>query len=341
MRTIISSSAVAFASALMAQCVHDPVITPNNLMLCPGDTAVLSTQPGDAYQWYRNQTLMPGATDQTLQVTGGFDAGSNFEVHVVLDSCLEFSPLIVVGGYALLQPLVFWSGLPLFTDSVGLHFCEGSDPLLILQAPYDTNITWTNDSSVIAGATNDTLQVTVDGIYGVSASAAACPSVSTTLITPVSIVFEPQQVASIVQVDSLLCALPPGNSYAWYINGIPVFNGTDQCISASFIGGSYTVIVDYGSPCQGISDPFVVVDVAELAARPGIRIWPNPTSDILNISSTSHAALGHWSLVDLSGRELRKGAAQSGATTIPMGGLVPGNYILRVEGQQAAMVIVL
>ncbi|MEO8068387.1 MAG: T9SS type A sorting domain-containing protein [Flavobacteriales bacterium] len=341
MRTLLCTIAIALGSASVAQCVHDPLITPDSLALCPGDTATLSTQVGDSYQWYRNQTLIPGAMGQTLLLNGSQDAGSTFEVLVTTAGCAEFSPLVYIGGYSTVQPQVFWSGNAIFTDTAGLHFCEGSVAFLILQPPHDTNISWARNGITITGATDDSLEVIANGNYLVTASVAACPGTSATLGSPFSVLFEPYLQPAIVWDDTLLCADPPGNSYQWYINGLPVFSGTGQCISASFVGGSYTVDVEYGSPCETMSDPLVVVGVQDPPVLPRLLVWPNPAHDRAEVSSASGVALGDWALVDLAGRQMRAGSTSEPEMTIDLGDLAPGTYILRMQAYRTACIVVI
>lgn len=341
MRAGLCTIALALAGALAAQCPHDPVITPDSLVLCPGDTATISTQLGDSYQWFRNQTLIPGAVGQTLLLNGSQDAGSSFEVLVTTAGCAEFSPLVYIGGYVTVQPQVYWAGNAVFSDTAGLHLCEGSIAYLILQPPHDTNISWSNNGTTITGATDDSLEVTTAGNYLVTASIAACPGTSATLGAPFSVLFEPFVQPAIVWDDTLLCADPPGNSYQWYINGLPVFNGTGQCISASFVGGNYVVDVDYGEPCQLMSDPFLVIGVSEDHELPRMLVWPNPATDIVHISSVQGRALGTWALMDLAGRQVGAGVAGENRLDIDLSGLAPGPYYLRTQELRSVSIVVL
>ncbi|MBK9196873.1 MAG: T9SS type A sorting domain-containing protein [Flavobacteriales bacterium] len=341
MRTLSCIASLALTTSMFAQCTHDPVITPASLTLCPGDSAVLTTQTADSYQWYRNGDPILGAINDSLLVFGSSDAGSVFKVLVTLDSCGEMSPNLSIGGIAQIAPLVYWYGNALFSDTLGIHFCQGEQAYLQLQPPHDTNIQWYADSLPIAGENDDTLFVSANGNYWVTASYALCPNSTSQPSYSTGIVFEPVTQPQIGWVDTLLCADPPGNSYQWYINGIPVFGGNDQCISATFFGGYYTVDVDYGSPCQETSDPYLLLGVPDLSALPSLAIWPNPATEMVNVSNATGAPIGSWRMFDLSGRQMRTGSSSSHTFSIGLNGLTAGTYLLMVAGHAPITLMVM
>lgn len=302
---------------------------------------MLTTQAADAYQWYRNGDPLLGATNDSLLVTGSSDAGSVFKVLVTLDSCGEMSPNLSIGGIAQIAPLVFWYGNALFSDSMGIHFCQSEQAYLQLQPPHDTNIQWYADSLPLVGENDDTLFVSANGNYSVTASYALCPNSTSQPSYSTGIVFEEVTQPQIGWVDTVLCADPPGNAYQWYINGIPVFGGNDQCISATFIGGSYTVDVDYGSPCEETSDPFVLLAVPALSPLPSVMIWPNPATEMVHVSSGTGAPIGSWRMFDLSGREVGTGSSSSHTFSIGLNGVTAGTYLLMVAGHAPITLLVM
>lgn len=336
---LLASASLLTATLSHAQCLHDPVVIPDSLVLCPGDTFTLSTMAADAYQWFRNLDPIPGATNQTLVVYGSVDAGSFFKVHVTLDSCTESSPTMVIDGYAFIQPQVFYSGDVLSVDSTELTICANDTLLLLAQPPYNTGFQWYEDSVLIGGENNDTLVITAPGTYTLTAQQNGCPNVQSAMSYPWTIVQEPVLQPTISMVGTDLCADPPGNSYQWAINGIPVLNGTAQCISASFQGGSYTVSVDYGSPCQLDSDPFVVQVVDELIAG-DLMVYPNPASTDLWISRTNGQPIGQWRLLDALGRQVLAGAGLTAAHHVDVSAFAPGHYTLITDERVVVPVLV-
>src|SRR6188508_2656000 len=91
---------------LLAQCPFDPTVTPSNLILCPGSTDTLWTQPYEAYQWYQNNTLVPGATNQFYVV----NSSDYYSVAATQYGCTEQSPQVLVDGWFFLLPYVIHSG---------------------------------------------------------------------------------------------------------------------------------------------------------------------------------------------------------------------------------------
>lgn len=69
------------------------------------------------------------------------------------------------------------------------------------------------------------------------------------------------------------------------------------------------------------------VNVEDYDSEYAVSIYPNPTQDQLNISSSEYEQV-QYSLIDKSGRIVRTGRMISGLTTIDVNGLAPGNYSL-------------
>jgi hypothetical protein len=61
-----------------------------------------------------------------------------------------------------------------------------------------------------------------------------------------------------------------------------------------------------------------------------LRVFPNPASDILQLSGAQPGL--HYELIDARGRTVRKGRVLSGTTTISLSGLPEGSYFIRVPG---------
>lgn len=90
MRPLAALASIALLPAVSAQCPHDPVVSPDDLILCANETATLSTQSADAYQWHKDGVAVFNAMQQTLEVSSS-DAGSQFSVVATVDGCAEES----------------------------------------------------------------------------------------------------------------------------------------------------------------------------------------------------------------------------------------------------------
>lgn len=342
MKQLSTAIALLIAGSATAQCTFTPTISPDNLILCPGEGAVLTTEIYESYQWYKDGNLIPGATMQTYAVDAFTDGGSSFQVEATLDGCTELSASVLVDGWVFLLPTVMSAGDPPYaiTQDGALH-CDGDTVLLILMLPYDTGIQWTNNGSPINGATNDTLVVTESGNYSVSGAPSICPNFVQQLGVTITVTFTAPPVPEIVLVDDLLCVTPtpdPG-SFQWYLNGAPII--ADACFSPA-VTGAYTVSADYGSPCgSGTSEPYDFFLGMEIhATGPEFFVRPNPA----NAECTIAASLpleGPWRLMDAAGREVRSGQF-NGCTNCAMDltGVEAGNYMLSVAERSLRIAVV-
>jgi|GEM_PF-304937 len=153
-------------------CPFTPTVTPEELVLCPGDSGTLSTQLYDAYQWYEYLNSIPSATGQSLVVS----ANNMYYVDATLDGCTERSSPAQV---SIANNVSLWSIVPagklLGEDSA----CLGDTVALtvVFNKPPGANdslIDWYFNGELIAGYHNDTLPVTRSGIYDVTVRHARC-----------------------------------------------------------------------------------------------------------------------------------------------------------------------
>ncbi|MEK7257016.1 MAG: T9SS type A sorting domain-containing protein [Bacteroidota bacterium] len=169
------------ARQAQAQCPFDPSIT-GDLLLCPGDSTVLSTQVYENYQWLKRPfgsnmaTPIPGATGQTLTVTEE-EIPAWFSVTATLDNCTETSLEVLVDGLVFLLPTVMHTGEFTTDPNTGASIvCEGDTMFLTLQLPYDTLITWFKNGVAIPGENDPVLAVTQAGSYTVEGAPTECPN---------------------------------------------------------------------------------------------------------------------------------------------------------------------
>jgi len=176
-----------------SQCSFDPTVTGDTL-LCPNSTGMLTTQVYDSYQWYKRSLSggaaqpIAGATSQTLTIDYGNDAGFYFSVEATLTGCTEFSPEVLVDGWAFLPPFTIIEGDYQIGGSGELILCIGDTIFLIVGGPYDTNIQWFDNGNPIAGANNDTLIVTTAGSYTFQGAPQICPNYVQNQFIPADVV---------------------------------------------------------------------------------------------------------------------------------------------------------
>lgn len=336
MRHLVLSLSLIPAAA-MAQCPFDPTIEPASLILCPDEQMELSTQAYDAYQWYKDGSAIPGATGPAHTVDYISDGGSEFSVETTLGGCTEMSPAVLVDGWVFLLPYVMHGGdEPYEMGGNGeSYFCEGDLLTLTLGMPYTENITWYRDGQVIDGENGTTLEITTSGSYTCTAAPGICPNTIMSLGVDVVVLFlAPQQPVIIVDDGGQLCASPEGNSYQWYLDGMPLDTGM-PCITADG-PGTYTVFVDYGSDCQALSDPFIIMGINE--RRTGLlSLAPNPAHDRLVISREGRPVTsGGWTILDTGGRVVLSGSF-NGSAGIDIRSLANGLHALRFVEEGTTM----
>jgi hypothetical protein len=200
-------------------------------------SASLGTQVFSSYQWYRNGSIISGATDQnydaivpgtyTVKVTDG-------------TGCQATSP-----GFAV-------SSNPSTPAISGPD--AGCDSAMLSTGVY-TSYQWIKDGSDIVGATGQTYPATESGTYRVRVSnAAGCTATSigksvTINPLPIPAISGP---AAICPGDTALLETGTFSSYQWIRGGEDIAGATSQTYGAS-LAGTYSVRVTDGNNCEGTS----------------------------------------------------------------------------------------
>lgn len=322
--------------ALFAQCDFTPTISPDQVILCPEETATLITEPYDAYQWYKDGYPIPGATEQTLVVEQFTDAGSLFAVAATQDGCTAMSASVLVDGYVFLLPYVIHGGDEPINQGPTLQFCEGDTLSLTLSPGYTQHITWFRDGTPIPGEQGPTLYIGTSGAYTVTAAPEVCPNAVMGIGVEVHAEFIPLARPDIVVMGEELCVDPTGLSTQWYFEGEPI--ATTDCIPIG-AEGPYTAFVDYGQACQGLSEPMTIIidGILPHAVDPPL-VAPSPASDeVVVVWPHGAGASLDWLLLDGIGRTVLSGTSLRGRNlTLNVRGLAPGHYSLVVQDHELA-----
>ncbi len=300
---------------IFSQCAHDATVIPNNLILCPDDTAILTTQVYDDYQWFKDGVLIPGATNQTLMVTANNDAGSTFYCATTLALCTENSDTVLVDGWAFLLPYVITHTTPVSVGGSGeAIYCNGTVVELELGLPYDTNITWYESGNPIPGETNNTLFVTQTGNYTCSGAPSLCPNFLQYLGVSIPIIINPPFEANwpytyITQWDVCTnCA----NCYFYNLDTtcsqLPVDSGFQMhganydvnCTSGVFWYGRAECYDSLG--CMDMDTVMVILMSIEKNPLLQLHLYPNPAIDIVQLSLQDDMENYQVRFIDVHGR---------------------------------------
>ncbi|MFN6039550.1 MAG: T9SS type A sorting domain-containing protein [Bacteroidota bacterium] len=166
-KSLVLFSILCHTIKTFGQCAHNPTINPIAVM-CPSTYDTLWTQTYDSYQWYMNGNPVGNSTNQYFVVNSNIHSGSSFYVAATLNGCTQNSPQFFVDS---------WLFLPVTVMTIGnLPSCIGDSVLLVLNPPYELSIQWTDNGSPIFGANDDSLYVTNNGVYNVTAAPTICPN---------------------------------------------------------------------------------------------------------------------------------------------------------------------
>ena len=260
-------------------CNYTLVINPTAPILCPNtlDT-LITTQLFDTYQWYKDGNLIPGATNQSYQVSSMNDAGSNFTVEVSLDTCPAIiSSPVLVDGWAFLPVTVQSSGDLGWFDGIGSNLCEGDTMILTMLSPNQFNMQWYENGNVIGGATDTTYLVTQSGSYTVSGAPDICPDFTQFLGVTINVVVHPAVIPFITQSSDTLFCMNANSNFQWYHDGSMIAGATNNwCGTIS--AGSYTVTASDSNSCIGTSTPFIINGIDALNNSENF-IYPNPANN--------------------------------------------------------------
>lgn len=323
--------AILSVNQSFAQCSHNPVVTPNNLILCPNETDTLFTIPGDSYQWYQNGNLLPGETQPFLLVDAVNFSATQVSVEVTLAGCAEMSPEVLVDGWAFLPPFAITDGDFTIVGQGEAHYCAEDTVLLILGNTGSVNIQWYESSTPIPGANDDTLFIDTTGFYTVSCSPDVCPDYVHYLGVTVYIEEHNVPVPQIAHtLNGLECSPGSGYGFQWSFNGTPIPN-SDMAIWNPTQAGDYTVTLIDSIGCSATSVPFTF-QFTGLEPNPGFNwhIFPNPVHTGFTYLSDEDASAAVLRILSTDGRVVWQGTASSG-TFISLKDLTSGLYLLQQE----------
>lgn len=328
--------ALLVAAPVNAQCDFVPVISPDDLILCPDATdTLMTTELFDAYQWYQNNKLIPGATDPYYVVNSYNDAATFFKVTVTRNGCTATSKKVLVDGYAFASPIIISSGdVGVYDPNRGVTVeCPGNTLILTYGKPYTQNVQWYNNSNPINGATEQSYSVTRKGSYTVCGSPALCPSFTQCELIPIDVIFQKPE-AVITQGNDTLFA-SKAKHYQWYFNEIKIPGAKNNFIIVNQ-KGSYTVMTADKYTCTALSLPFVI-STDKVSMNDIISIAPNPVKDVLHIQLKT-AGVYRVLISDFYGNRFADIQMFNASETLLLPKLHSGNYLLQLINKEQKVI---
>ena len=290
-----------------------------------------------AYQWYRDDVAIPGATTSTYAVAGT-DVGHQLHVTVTgsengyqtsgpisSDPTDAVTPAIFAGSEAIAVTGVSAVGRTLTATITGA----------LTPSPTSSSISWLRDGSVISGATKSTYVLTAADMghavaaavtaklsgyvdFAATSNAITATGVFTTVPTPT--------ISGTAKLGATLTAVP-GNwspvttpattfDYQWRVNGTVVQDGAAQTYVATTDDVGFPITVTVTGSATGYAPASATsVPTAKIAAGALVAATPKITGTV-KVNDTLAVVEGAWSPApdSYTYQWYRAGTAISGAT---------------------------
>jgi hypothetical protein len=310
-----------------AQCAHTPTVFPS-LIMCPNSQDTLFTQSYDSYQWYKDGSMIAGATNPYYVVNAATDVGSVFAVEATLAGCAELSADVLVDGWVFLLPYIISQGSFQIIGSGQAQVCDGDTMYLIMGSPYERNIQWTNNGFNITGANDDTLVVTSSGQYSCSGAPALCPNyIANVGVTVDVVVVNTPPTPAPIFFNGLQLETTIGYTYQWFLNGAPLPGATGWQLTP-IDTGTYTVELTNSAQCSSSSDPYYYLNTT-LHQPNKSNYWVRFNNDQLLVSRSTFQDES-LVLYDLLGHPLFETTLYGQYHTIDLPFLEKGCYIVKL-----------
>ncbi|AEA44924.1 FG-GAP repeat protein [Fluviicola taffensis DSM 16823] len=226
-----------------------PTVThPGGTTICQGNTVTLSSSQATGNQWYRNGTLISGATNQTYLAS----ISGSYTVTYTTAGCTspQSTPIVLTV-----------SQTPVITAIGPTTFCAGGS--VILHSDIPTNLSWSP-----GGATTQDITVSAGGTYFVTNTVGVCPPLQSNSIVVTLAANLPTPTISPAG-PIVLC---PGGTVTLTsssaTNNIWSNGPSTQSIVVN-AAGTYFVHLDNGS-CASANSVAVTVTMATTPATPTI-----------------------------------------------------------------------
>ena len=289
---------------------------------CATDSVRLVTNnaAGLTYNWYRNDTLIAGATDSFYfaSLSGSYKARVSSGP---LCNNITDTPTVVTITTSTLPPATITAQGP-------VTFCDGDSVTLKANTATGYLYQWRLNGVAIAGATDSVYKAKLTGAYTVRITAVnGCPRISAATTVTVNAL----PTATITGTASfcagtstnLMANSGTGLTYQWKIGGVNVATGGTSATYVASVAGSYTVLVTNANGCMKLSAATVVT----LNPLPVITITSAPANASVCMGAT--ATLTGNTVAGRTYQWLLNNAPITGATSISYGATTAGSYRLK------------
>ncbi len=322
-------------------------------------TLTVTDKAGNKYEWYKNGTLIQGASANSYLVK---EIGK-YSVKVTNGTCSASSIPVDVTGT--IDPK------PVLTNTGKKTFCSGDSTTLKVDA-INAVFEWLKDGQTIKGAVNASFVAKQTGIYSVKVTKNNVAQTTDTLhitvfdnpkvdIKDISTNIQ-QEIPTFVlknQKSIQLLGIPSGGKFSGQGITNSVFNPSTLTLGKKLITYSFTslqgcngtasratIVVDsVGNVCNVTNTIYDTILKLKFKLTTGLQadklvgmsLYPNPTSDVLHIEVGDAKALDgyRYRIVDALGKEVYNELVKNAITGIPMKTLgAAGMYQFEVLDQK-------
>ncbi len=156
----------------------------------------------------------------------------------------------------------------------------------------------------------------------------------------VTVTINPLPSVPVLTLDSVFISSSYTTGNQWYLNGNPLLGETNDTVNYVTIGqnGGYTVEYTDGNGCSIFSDASNVIIIFDVNVEEiedlAVRIYPNPTSGLLNIELED--GIDQMLVVSMSGTVIQiENNLNAGMNTVDLNDLASGTYVLQfIKGDE-------
>ena len=269
--------------------INEPFVvsTPNSNTICGENGVVVlrftnrADYPNGTYQWYRNGTAIPGATDIIYHA---FEEGV-YRIHVLEDHCGAFSaPVeIIRSSFDIPEPIVDK------TPSSGYICGEFGSVLLTVtnHEVYENPVfIWFRGNEIVQNSAHPSYETTIEADYYVQVMDGSCSAVSDTHRVVLSTAHIDEPVVVSVPSGNVICGENgavvltlsnpedyPGATYQWFKDDMPIARATTTVYNA-MEPGYYKIQVN-DNVCAAFSVPVEITrDDNSFIPKPVLEISP-------------------------------------------------------------------
>ena len=287
-------------------------------------TLTASAPAGATIDWYSTNTggtpVVIGSSSIRVNTAGSYYA----EARNTSGGCKSTTRAVVT--------VIAAPATPTVTASASTSFCQGGSVTLTSSAA--TGNQWFKNGEAITGATGTTHVADASGVYTVKTTNGTCAS-NASANTTVTVTPVPSK-PTITQIGGVLqSSAATGNQ--WYFNGTALTqNATGQTYTPTATG-QYSVVVTVNGCVSPVSEPFTFaptsVNSPELENQ--LLIAPNPVSTKLVITYKGNAARFHFTLLDITGKQVLTKGTFTNSYTLDMSSYSAGSYIIQITNERS------